>query len=391
MSARSRIAIAVHGRFHAFDLARGLLELGHDVAVFTNYPGSAAPRFGLPAVCFRSNVVHGLAARVAARIAEGRADPLLLPWFGRWVAREVGQQEWDVTHTWSGVSEEWLNGNANAQYRTIARGSAHIRAQLELLEAEQERTGSKLDKPIAWTVAREEREYARATKVIVPSRFAAQTFIDQGFSPDRLACVPFATSADGFSAAPDVIDERIKRVRSRAKLRVAYVGTVSYRKGMFDLAAVIEALPADRFEFRLIGPIAPECGALARRLAGRAVLRGKKTQHELRDEYAWADVLVLPSIEDGFAVVLCQATAAGLPFIASTHSGGPDLIEAGSPGWLLPPRTPHAWVEQLSRIDTDRALLAEQIAATRAAAPRRTWTEVARDFLKALMPNARVE
>ena len=381
----------MHGRFHAFDLARGLRELGQDVAVFTNYPSSAAPRFGLPAECLRSNMRHGLTARAAARVFESKADPILLPWFGRWAARQMARQEWDVTHTWSGVSEEWLAQNPSASYRTIARGSAHIRAQLELLETEQERTGSKLDKPIAWTVAREEREYARATKVIVPSRFAERTFLEQGFAADRLACVPFATSAEGFSAAPDVINERINRIRSRARLRVAFVGTVSYRKGMHDLATVIETVPPHRFEFRLIGPIAPECSALAGRLEGRAALRGKKTQQELRDEYAWADVLVLPSIEDGFAVVLCQATAAGLPFIASTHSGGPDLIEAGSPGWLLPPRAPEAWAEQLAQIDADRAALADQVAATHAAAPRRTWTDVARDFLKALMPNARVE
>jgi glycosyltransferase involved in cell wall biosynthesis len=391
VSAKNRIAIAVHGRFHAFDLARGLRELGQDVALYTNYPTSSAARFGLPAESMHSNVTHGLAARAAARLFESKADPVLLPWFGRWAARHMAEQEWDVTHTWSGVSEEWLNHNPSARYRTIARGSAHIRAQLELLETEQERTSSALDKPIAWTVAREEREYARATKVIVPSRFAERTFIEHGLAPDRLACVPFATSADGFAAPADIISERIKRVRSGGPLRIAYVGTVSYRKGMHDLATVIETLPRARFEFRLIGPIASECNSLARRLEGRVALRGKKTQQELRDEYAWADVLVLPSIEDGFAVVLCQATAAGLPFIASTHSGGPDLVEAGSPGWLLPPRAPEAWAEQLALIDADRAGLADQVAATRAAAPRRTWTDVAHDFLKALMPNARVE
>jgi glycosyltransferase involved in cell wall biosynthesis len=391
MSERARVAIAVHGRFHAFDLARGLRAAGQDVAVFSNYPRSSAQRFGLPAECLHSNISHGLATRFAARLFESRADPLLLPWFGRWAAERMAEHEWDVSHTWSGVSEEWLARNPTARIRTIARGSAHIRAQLELLKTEEERTGRKLDKPIAWTVAREEREYEQASKVIVPSRFAERTFIAQGFPADRLACVPFATAADGFAVSPAAIATRIERIRARVPLRVAYVGTVSYRKGMHDLAAVIEQLPAGRFQFRLVGPIAPECNALAGRLEGRADLRGKRSQEELRDEYAWADVLVLPSIEDGFAVALCQATTAGLPFLASTHSGGPDLIETGSPGWLLPPREPDVWAEQLVRIDADRGALAEQVAATVAAAPRRTWTDVARDFLRALMPTARVQ
>jgi glycosyltransferase involved in cell wall biosynthesis len=273
----------------------------------------------------------------------------------------------------------------------VARGSAHIRAQRVLLDEEEARSGSKLDKPIDWTIAREEREYAVASKVIVPSYFAERTFLEHGHRPEQLARVPLATAADGFSAPAEAIQERLKRIRSGEPLRVVYVGTLSYRKGMHDLEAIVGRLPAKRFEFRLVGPLAPECAAFAKRIESRVTLRGRKSQNELRDEYAWADVLVLPSIEDGFAVVLCQATAAGLPFLASTHSGGPDLIEAGSPGWQLPPRTSEAWAHELARIDADREELAEYVAATRAAAPRRTWTDVAHDFMKALMPNARVE
>ena len=46
MKSALKIAIGVHGRFHAFELGRALLELGADVRVFTNYPAFIAERFG---------------------------------------------------------------------------------------------------------------------------------------------------------------------------------------------------------------------------------------------------------------------------------------------------------------------------------------------------------
>ena len=63
-----KIAIVVHGRFHAFDLARALSERGHQVTLFTNYPQWAARRFGLGKVEVRSFWAHGIASRLVARV-----------------------------------------------------------------------------------------------------------------------------------------------------------------------------------------------------------------------------------------------------------------------------------------------------------------------------------
>src|SRR5262249_29481624 len=68
-----RIAVVVHGRFHAFDLARELLALGHDVTLFTNYPRRVAERFGIPGHRVRSYLVHGVLTRIFHRTLPGRA------------------------------------------------------------------------------------------------------------------------------------------------------------------------------------------------------------------------------------------------------------------------------------------------------------------------------
>ena len=71
-----RIAIGVHGRFHAFHLAKALIEAGEDVVVFTNYPRRIAARWGLPPERVRSFVTHGVFARALAPIRRFNTDAI---------------------------------------------------------------------------------------------------------------------------------------------------------------------------------------------------------------------------------------------------------------------------------------------------------------------------
>ena len=59
-----KIAVVIHGRFYGFDLVRGLLQRGHDVTLFTNYPRWAVKRFDVPGECVRSFWWHGVLTRV---------------------------------------------------------------------------------------------------------------------------------------------------------------------------------------------------------------------------------------------------------------------------------------------------------------------------------------
>src|SRR5262252_6797607 len=105
-----KIAIVVHGRFYAFDLARSLRERGHDVTVFTNYPRWATRKFGLQAEQVRSCWPLGVLQRVVARLGPDRLlkklDPFWHTAFGKWAAREVSRESWDVVHEFSGIGEE---------------------------------------------------------------------------------------------------------------------------------------------------------------------------------------------------------------------------------------------------------------------------------------------
>ncbi len=380
-----KVAIVVQGRFHAFDLAKALKARGHDVTVFTNYPKWATSRFGLEPGQVRTFWPHGVISRVAFGLHDRRlaADPSrhLLPMFGRWAAKELARERWDVIHTWSGASEEILQSTeGTVRTRMIMRGSAHIRTQLRLLEQEEARTNISLDKPNGWIVAREEREYALADRIVTLSSFARDSFLAEGIPAAKLAMIPLGASHEMFRPADAVVAERCRRIASGDPLRVLFVGTLAYRKGLHDLISMIRTLAKESFPFEVVGDVPPEAADAVRALKAYCTVTPRQPQHDLPACYARGDVFVFPTIEDGFAAVLSQAATAALPILSTPNCGAPEVIREGETGWILPIRDPNAFVDRLRWCHGNRERLAAMVKSCHIQSAAREWDEVARDF-----------
>jgi glycosyltransferase involved in cell wall biosynthesis len=361
-----RIALVVHGRFHMFDLGRELLARGHDVQLFTNYPRCVVKRFGIPPERVRSFVTHGVTTRACNRLLPASAGGLVErvgnTAFARWSARVVPRQEWDVVFSMSGVAEELFTAlEGRPLLRVLHRGSAHIRTQRRLLEEEQERVGLWVEKPSDWIVAREEREYALTDVIHVLSEFARKSFAEQGVPDEKVYMLRLGVRLSNFLPPQSVIEERMRRIRAGMPLRILSVGTFCCRKGAWDLCEVVRALRGGPFAFRFVGPVASDARRLARDLDKDAEFTGKRPQSELPRDYEWGDIFLLPTIEDGFAVVLTQALASGLPLLITPNCAGPDLIREGEHGWAVPIRNASAIIERLHWCQAHREELAEMV------------------------------
>jgi glycosyltransferase involved in cell wall biosynthesis len=66
-----------------------------------------------------------------------------------------------------------------------------------------------------------------------------------------------------------------------------------------------------------------------------------------------ADIVVLPSHQEGLPVVLMEATSVGAAIVATTVGGVPQMITDGANGLLVPPDDPDALVEALQRLTAD--------------------------------------
>jgi glycosyltransferase involved in cell wall biosynthesis len=380
-----KIAIVVHGRFHAFDLARALIDRGHDVTVFTNYPAWAVERFGFPKERVRSFWPHGVLSRANQWLHDKARFPYfeaaLHRMFGRWAAGELGRERWDVIHHWSGVAEEALCADKRASaLHLLMRGSSHIRTQRRLLDEEEQRVGVPQDKPSPWMIAREEREYTLADRIVVLSTFAYESFVAQGVPREKLRLLPLGANLEQFRPPPAVVEQRCRRIEAGEPLRVLYVGALSFRKGFWDLGAMVRRLDGQAFRFRFVGPRSREAEGVLRELSRNVELLAKRPQRRLPEVYAGGDVFVFPTIEDGYAQVLAQAAASALPILTTANCSGPDLVREGENGWVLPIRSPKAFIERLRWCDAHRKELAAMVRRIYTEFQPRTWEEVAADF-----------
>lgn len=384
---RLKIAIAVHGRFEAFDLTRELLKRGHDVTLLTNYPKYVVRRFGVPPAHVETIILHGIAARLAYRLrSKGVPYPeaFLHRWFGRWAASRISKRSWDAVLCWSGIGEETFRVLQDTPtLRICRRGSSHIRTQARLLEEEERRTGVKLDRPSSWIISREEREYALADVVQGNSTFVALSMIEQGVPIEKTSTVLGAVELSAFRASPSIIEARCQRILAGEALRIIHVGMFTFRKGMWDMGAIIRNVEPNRYRFRFVGPIAPEAREFAKQLASQAEFIPKQPQMTLPQQYAWGDIFILPTIEDGYPMVSSQAAAAGLPILITTNSSAYDLVREGQTGWVLPIRSPEAFVEKLRWCDANREALVQMVRNTANTFQQRDWADAAMDFEQA--------
>jgi glycosyltransferase involved in cell wall biosynthesis len=378
-----KIAVVVQGRFYAFDLARELLARGHDVTVFTNYPGRVTERFGVPRARVRSFLTHGLSTRLMGRLLPGRlhglTERLGNHFFGRWAARVVPTENWDVVIAFSGIAEDlFVALSRRDTLKALQRASCHIRSQRRLLEEEEERTGCWVAKPPDWSIAREEREYELADAIHLVAGFAERSFLEQGVSADKLYRLSLGVDTSRFQAAEAVIEARCQRLLNGEPIRVLNVGTFSLQKGAKDFVEVIRRLNTQHFSFRFVGPVAADARHLLSQVDRAATFVAKQPQDELPREYATGDVFVLPTIQDGFPVVLCQALASGLPLLTTTNCSGSDFIREGETGWVVPIRSPESIVQRLLWCHEHRQELVEMVRRVHDAAPALDWSETAR-------------
>lgn len=382
-----KIAVVVHGRFHAFDLARELIGLGHHVLLLTNYPQKWPEKFGVPAGNVRSLVAHGVLARAA--LAMGKTvgneklwEPFLHQWFGRWAAKVIEKNPVDASHCFTGVALEILkNSKSSQKVRSIVRGSSHIQVQREILDEEEKRAGRAIDKPSDWMIQRERQEYQVADLIICLSQFAYDSFVKMGKSKEKLILNPLGVQQTRFQAPSTVIQARNGRLL-QGKLRVLTTGSFSLRKGALDYVAVAEQM-SDRMEFIFRGDIALDAKFLLNRARKKIQFLPRTDQDKLPHDYFQSDPFLFPTLEDGYAAVLAQASAAGLPILATTNCGARDFLTEGKDAWIFPIRRPDLMVKRLEWCDQNRESLAG--IARQAGVPKKgiKWEDRAKKLVEA--------
>ena len=134
--------------------------------------------------------------------------------------------------------------------------------------------------------------------------------------------------------------------------RILCVGAVGVRKGAETLIRAVDKLRGAA-ELHLVGVVEDGFRALLDRLPlEHVVLVGAVPHHALVETYRGADIFCLPSVEEGFGMVVLEAMASGLPVVVSDQVGARDAI-SGEAGIVVPVADVDALAEALRAIVED--------------------------------------
>jgi len=219
------------------------------------------------------------------------------------------------------------------------------------------RSGPPPPRPTAAFCDRLHEEMALADRLIVHSHHTLRSLAAAGVDVSRGVVVPpaFVPAAGGLARTP----------YPGRPLRVLYVGNINLAKGFHVLAAAVRTLGADA-TLTAVGAVQLERGYL-RSIAPDVAFTGHVSQAEVARRMAQADVLVFPTLSDGFGLVQLEAMAQGLPVIATTACG--DVVREGIDGFVVAPGDAEVLVDRLRRLRREPELLASM---SRAALVRAT-------------------
>jgi glycosyltransferase involved in cell wall biosynthesis len=220
------------------------------------------------------------------------------------------------------------------------RNCSHKSYQDMILRQEHERWGKHFDGLEPRNIKKELTEYREADLITVPSEFSLRTFLEQGVDPKKLRKVPYGVNLSLFTPVGKPPDD---------SFNVLYVGGVNLRKGSHDLLNAFEKLDHPKKSLTLIGGVSPEMASPLKiaKIKSNIIELGTVSQVELKKHYSTAHVFVLPSIEDGFGMVMGEAMACGCPVICTTNTGAHDIVDEGINGFVVPIRDPDAITDRM--------------------------------------------
>jgi glycosyltransferase involved in cell wall biosynthesis len=355
---------------HPLDLARQMSARHILAAYYTTLPRSRTPGVSAPVIHRHLLLLGALHAfsRGWLPVSEQTVGRLVEHEFDRWASGRL--VEADIVHAVAGIGRR-LRIAARQRFGALTvcdSGTTHARFHEALIDAEH--AAWRVAPPV-WDqkrLASIEEEYAESDLIVAPSRFAYDSFVSRGIAPEKVALVPYGVDTELYRPVPK--PDRV--------FRILFVGALSLRKGIQYLLEAVSSLKWRDAEFIIRGGETPESETLLKRYTGSIPLTRVPAQprRELKNLYSSASVLVLPSIEDGFGLVISQALACGTPVIATTHSGGPDVIEHGVNGFVVPPRDPRALADALTRIHDEPSLLDQmRVEARRRVERARGWSQ----------------
>lgn len=234
---------------------------------------------------------------------------------------------------------------------------------------------SYFERKLATRYARRKAEIALADLIVTNSTLTARSHIAAGAPAERVVAIPLA--------APPTIARLTREPDRKDPLQVLWAGRFTPGKGAHYALIAWCALRAGRSaQLDIYGEVAVPARLLSNVPEG-VRFNGSVPRHQLFAAYEQADVLLFPTLSDGFGLVAAEAMAHGLPVITTNRAGASDLVTADN-GFVVPAADAAALTDALRWCLDNRERLAQMRLAALATARARQWSDYRRELIAAL-------
>jgi D-inositol-3-phosphate glycosyltransferase len=296
----------------------------------------------------------------------------------RRIAKLAGQI--DIIHAWPLGALETLKMAKRLGIPTVLeRPNANTRFAMEVVRQECERLGVELppSHEHAFNEAKlrkEEEEYRLATRLLCPSDFVVKTFLDKSYAKEKLTRHIY-----GF-------DEKIYYPSTESRdpnrgLTILFVGVCAVRKGVhYALEAWLQSSASRNGTFLIAGEFLPAYQEKLAAMLSHPSVQVLGHRNDVPELMRKSDILVLPSIEEGFGLVITEAMGSGCVPLASEACT--EICDHMKTGLVHQVGDVAALSRHITMLHEDRALLDRLRAASVAAIPEITWAAAGRKLLQ---------
>jgi glycosyltransferase involved in cell wall biosynthesis len=272
-----------------------------------------------------------------------------LPFYDRWIRRRKLPEGTNVVQGPMGSCEALFDLADRTDHRVMKvfdAPNSHPRTLYEYWQKECDVFSPGYTVPMSKSVRnRIERELDRADLVLCPSNFVRDTMVKNGVAESKCFISHFGVDTDIFkprSTLPEVPT-------------FVCVGILCLRKGQQYLFRAMEKVREQIPNAHLIcvGGLRPNFEKELKRWKGTFEYHAHLSQLEIASLLSNSTAFVLPSVEEGFARVLSEAMACGLPIIATYETGATTVVTDYTEGIIVPSRDPVKLAEAMIKLGTD--------------------------------------
>jgi glycosyltransferase involved in cell wall biosynthesis len=224
-----------------------------------------------------------------------------------------------------------------------------------------------------WHIKLEQAEMEQADCIVAATRFTKSTLVKNGIDAAKIAVNAYGTNLSFFASKWEMpAHDGYAATKAKSNITFCFLGMLTARKG---IPWLLKVWPRLRQQF-------PECrlllggyGALPAgfQLPAGVEICGFIEPAQRTAFLQQADVFVFPSFFEGFAQVIIEAMATGLPVITTTPTVGPELIQEGVEGFVVEPGEDEALWSALRFFAAQPEAIAPMGRAARMAVLPYTW------------------